>query len=122
MQSIRHFTDLLAWQEARKFAVAAYEVTKAFPAIEQFGLTDQMRRSALSVPANIAEGFARRTSKDKRNFYQTALASLSETESHMIIACDLGFLGVQALHELQSKSNDVGRLISGLIKSAADKV
>ena len=89
---IQHFTDLHAWQEAKILAVMVYKETRSFPSEEQFGLTSQARRAAVSVSANIAEGFARRTSKDKKGFYQTALASLSELESHMLIAHDLVFL------------------------------
>lgn len=67
--TIRHFTDLHAWQEAKGLAIQVYKATNQFPVSEQFGLTSQIRRAAISISANIAEGFARRTTKDKRGFY-----------------------------------------------------
>src|SRR3989344_7362940 len=120
-QTIRHFTDLHAWQEARLLAAKTYEKTKSFPPVEQFGLTNQTRRASVSIAANIAEGFARRTSKDKRGFYQTALGSLSELESHFRIAEDLKFVSSAQLQALVEQMIRVGRLITGLLRSAADR-
>lgn len=118
---IRHFTDLLAWQEAKNLAVKIYKETASFPTSEQFGLVSQMRRAAVSVSANIAEGFARRTSKDKRGFYQTALASLSELESHALIAFELGFVRNESLDLLRQQMNQSGRFLTGLLRSASDR-
>lgn len=118
---IAHFTDLVAWQEGKCLVITAYAATGPFPANEQFGLTSQIRRAAVSVPANIAEGFARRTSKDKRGFYQTALASLSELESHFLIAHELGFLKSDLLRELNVQTDRVGKLLTGLLRSAIDR-
>ncbi len=119
--SIKHFTDLRAWQEAKTLAVMVYKATEKFPAAEQFGLTSQMRRAAVSVSANIAEGFARRTGKDKRGFYQTALASLSELESHFLIAQELGFVTKESLLLLKNRMDSSGRLLTGLLRSASDR-
>ena len=119
--TIRHFSDLNAWQEAKNLAIEAYRVTKLFPAAEQFGLTSQIRRAAVSVSANIAEGFARRTGKDKRGSYQTALASLSELDSHSQIACALGFLNQADLRSLTDLISRTGRLLTGLVRSASDR-
>ena len=118
---IRSFSDLHAWQEAKNLAVETYRATQSFPAAEQFGLTSQMRRAAISVSANIAEGFARRTGKDKRGFYQTALASLSELDSHSQIACALGFLKESDLRPLTDLISRTGRLLTGLVRSASDR-
>ncbi|MDO8521759.1 MAG: four helix bundle protein [bacterium] len=119
---IRHFTDLHAWQEAKLLAVLTYKATSSFPAEEQFGLTSQTRRAAVSVSANIAEGFARRTSKDKRGFYQTALASLSELESHMLIAHELTFVTKESLQALRTQIERAGKLLTGLLRSASDRI
>lgn len=119
--TIRHFSDLKAWQEAKKLAVLIYKATRSFPSAEQFGLTSQIRRAAISVSANIAEGFARRTSKDKRMFYQTALASLSELESHMLIATELEYLNKEESISLREYCNSCGRLLTGLLRSAFDR-
>jgi len=118
---IRSFSDLHAWQEAKNLAVETYRVTQVFPAAEQFGLTSQMRRASVSVSANIAEGFARRTGKDKRGFYQTALASLSELDSHSQIANALGFLNQSDLRSLMDLISRTGRLLTGLVRTASDR-
>jgi four helix bundle protein len=118
---IRHFSDLIAWQEAKRLVIGIYKETKSFPVGEQFGLVSQMRRAAVSIPANIAEGFARHTSKDKRSFYQTALASLSELESHAEIAHELDFLTRPSLLKVQTQSERVGKLLTGLLRSAIDR-
>lgn len=119
---IQNFTDLHAWQEAKILAVMVYKETRSFPPEEQFGLTSQTRRAAISVSANIAEGFARRTSKDKRGFYQTALASLSELESHFLIAYDLAFLKKESLQVLREQMSRAGKLLNGLLRSASDRI
>jgi len=119
--TIRHFTDLRAWQHARVLAVETYKATAKFPPTEQFGLTSQMRRAAVSVSANIAEGFARRTGKDKRGFYQTALASLSELESHLLIAYELKFITKETLQLVRNCIDSSGRLLTGLLRSATDR-
>lgn len=119
--NIKHFSDLIAWQEARALATSTYKVTKSFPSAEQFGLSNQMRRASISIAANIAEGFARRTSKDKRGFYQTALGSLSELESHFRIAEDLQFVSSSELRSLVEQMTHVGKLLTGLIRSATDR-
>lgn len=119
--TIRHFTDLVSWQEAKKLTVQVYKITESFPASEQFGLTNQLRRAAVSISANIAEGFARRTIKDKRGFYQTALASLSEVESHMLIAQELGFVKKEMVKVLFESAGRAGRLLTGLLRSAPER-
>ena len=119
--TIRHFTDLHSWQEAKKLTVQVYKATERFPGAEQFGLTNQLRRAAVSVSANIAEGFARRTSKDKRGFYQTALASLSEVESHLLIAQELGFVNKETTALLFEHTNRAGRLLTGLLRTATER-
>lgn len=119
--TIRHFTDLHAWKSAKALVIFVYTSTQAFPVSEQFGLTNQMRRAAVSVAANIAEGFARRTGKDKRGFYQTALASLAELESHFLIARELNFIDQKSLDELRGAISQSGKLLTGLIRSALDR-
>lgn len=118
---IRDFTDLHAWNEAKRLAVETYTLTKSFPHSEQFGLTNQARRAAVSIAANIAEGFARRTSKDKRNFYQTALASLSELKSHLLIALELKFISNEQMEPMVRTADRTGKLLTGLLRSAISK-
>lgn len=86
------FEDLICWQEAIDLAVAIYKLTEAFPSKEQFGLTNQLRRAASSISANLAEGFGRHTSKDKNQFYSVAYGSLLEVKSFVYLATKLGYL------------------------------
>jgi four helix bundle protein len=118
---IQRFTDLRAWQEAHTLVLAIYRATQDFPGEEAFGLTSQMRRASVSVPSNIAEGFARQTRKDKINFYTTALASLSELRSQLLIARDLQYVPPNHFSELELQSDTVAQLLSGLIRTAPGK-
>lgn len=116
---IRSFEDLLAWQEARKLAKLIYALTAKFPAGEVFGLTSQMRRAAVSVGANIAEGFSRRTTKDKCQFYTIAAGSLTELKSEAVTCKDLGYIAPGIYADFLSQAGIVGRLLTGLRKSGA---
>lgn len=89
---IRDFSDLSIWQSAHQMAIAIYKLTARFPKEEQYGLTNQMRRAAVSVPANIAEGFARIGKNEKLNFYNIAQGSLAELRYFLILARDLEYV------------------------------
>jgi four helix bundle protein len=106
---------LEAWQEAHKLVLMVYQVTKGFPGDERFGLVSQMRRAAVSVPANIAEGFKRRGIRDKIHFYNISEGSLEELKYFFILSEDLGY--VSSKDDLMSQSETVGRLLYGLIAS-----
>ena len=120
-EKITSFTQLRTWQNAREFAVNIYGVTKSLPESERFGLTSQMRRSAVSVAANIAEGFSRNGLKDKVRFYSIALGSLTETLSHLYIAHDLGFLGQVNIQSIEGEVTDLHKMINGLMRSASER-
>jgi len=111
---IRSFTDLYAWQEGHKLAVMIYKETEKFPQKEIFGLVNQMRRAAVSVTSNIAEGFCRSTSKDKYQFYTIALGSLNELHSQLIIARDVGYLSGDPFDSTVNQVTIVHKLINGL--------
>lgn len=89
---ITSFDQLHSWQKASDLAVSVYKITKNFPPAEKFALTDQIQRSAVSVSANIAEGFGRMSKAEKFNFYNIAYGSLLETKSHLLIAEKLGYI------------------------------
>ncbi len=114
---ITSFTQLRSWQNARSLAVGVYKLAEKFPAAERFGLISQIQRSAVSVPANIAEGFSRTGSKEKAQFYSVALGSLTETLSHAYITCDLGSVTQEDLKLMELKTTDLHKMINGLIKS-----
>jgi four helix bundle protein len=114
---LRFFTDLKAWQETHLLGLEVYRVTKAFPREEVFGLTAQIRRSAVSIPSNIAEGFNRTSRKEKAQFYSVAMGSLAELQSQLHMARDLGFLSTQD-HKALGVQAELGRkLIAGMIRS-----
>jgi four helix bundle protein len=118
---ITNFTDLLAWQAAHQLVLHIYHRTKKFPKNEQYGLTDQLRRAAISVVSNIAEGFGRKNQKEKIGFYYYAQASLQEIHSQIIVAHDLGYVSKQTFERFADEIETTGKLISGLIRSVRKK-
>jgi four helix bundle protein len=103
------YRDLKVWQAAHRLVLMVYQVTSSFPDAERFGLISQMRRAAVSVPANVVEGFKRRSPQDKLRFYNVAEASLEELKYFILLVTDLGFTTVPpALHD-QAKT--VSRLL-----------
>ena len=118
---IKSFTDLRAWQEAHQLALAVYEITNALPREEQYALSSQLRRAAISITSNIAEGFSKSGQKDKEKFYNTAHGSLTEVQSQLLIARDLGYISDERFRELADRSVGVSKLVNGLIKNARGK-
>lgn len=116
MNTIQSFTDLKTWQQAHKLVIAIYRMTKEFPREEQFALGDQLRRAAVSITLNIAEGFSRQYSKEKVQFYRTALASLAEIQNQILIAKDVGYISPNTFKEAADLSVIVSKLLNGLIK------
>lgn len=113
---INSFTDLLVWQEGHSLVVEIYKITKGFPVKETYSMTDQMRRAAASVTANIAEGFGRNTYKDKLHFYYVSQGSLTELKNFILIAKDVGYLKIEDLNNLTEKADQTHRLLQGFIQ------
>ncbi len=107
--------DLEAWRESHGLVLAIYQATRVLPDTERFGLISQMRRSAVSIPANIAEGFKRRGLADKIRFYNTAEGSLEELKYYLTLSRDLGYLAPNS--QLRAHADTVGRLLNGLTVS-----
>lgn len=118
---IRSFTDLVAWQKAHQFVLKIYKITKSFPREEKYGLCDQMRRAAVSITSNIAEGFYKRTSTDKSHFYFTSLGSLAELQNQLLISKDLKYIERNTFDEIANESVIIHKLINGLIRSSSTK-
>jgi four helix bundle protein len=111
---MQSFRDLKVWQKAHELTLGVYKSTASFPREELYGLTSQLRRAAASVPANLAEGRCRRGDREFARFVGIALGSASETEYHLLLARDLGFLP-QAEHEsLAGQVEEVKRMLSVL--------
>ena len=106
--------DLIAWQQAMELVREIYRVTRNFPKDEQYGLISQLRRAAVSVPSNLAEGYGRNTRKELHQYIGQARGSLAEVETLIEIAKDLGYLDPRVTRELLSKISRVGRLLTGL--------
>ena len=121
VQKIQSFTGLEAWKEAHRLVIAIYEHTKTFPSAEQFGLTNQLRRAAVSISSNIAEGFSRKSKKEKVQFYATALASLREVQNQVLIARDIKYIERSGFDQLAQKTVLISKLINGLTKTAKSK-
>jgi four helix bundle protein len=111
--------DLVAWQEAMHLAKAIYELTATFPKEELYGLTSQMRRAAVSIPSNIAEGAGRSGNKEFKQFLMIARGSLSELETQLILAQELGF-AENATRQIESIQK-LFRILGGLLRSIGEK-
>lgn len=109
--------DLIVWQRAMELVAATYRLTTQLPHHELYGLTSQMRRSAVSIAANIAEGQARRTTKDYLRFLAIANGSLRELETYWDVAVGLEYLTLGQVSESQVKGEEIGKMLAGLAKA-----
>lgn len=111
---IRSFKDLTAWQHSMTVAAEVYQVTSAFPSEERFGIVNQLRRAAVSVSSNIAEGFGRNSRKEKDQFYAIAYGSLLEVESQIILSVKLGFLPQNTAQSVLDVVAEAQKTLAGL--------
>jgi four helix bundle protein len=116
-QKERGFKGLMAWQKAYSLTLEIYKVTEKFPRTEVYGLGSQLQRAAVSIPANIAEGYERNHRKEYVQFLYISKGSLGEVETHLMIAKDLGYISGSDYSALEEKRSETTRLLSGLIKS-----
>ncbi len=112
--------DLRLWQQSMELAVNVYRGTETFPKHELYGLTSQMRRAAISVPSNIAEGKGHSSDKDFRRFLFHARGSLMELETQMVLASKLQYLSPEQLHNLQDLAAQVGKSLAGLLNALSE--
>jgi four helix bundle protein len=117
---IERFEDIKAWQEARELARLTYSLTKQPAFTKDFGLKDQIQRAAVSVMANIAEGFDRRTKKEFTNFLSIALSSATEVKSHLYVALDQGYITKADFDAAYERCTQASRLIFGFMKYLSD--
>ncbi len=114
-RKLERFEDLTVWQKAHELTLRVYRTSARFPRDEQFGLISQMRRAAVSVPANIAEGFKKRSVRDKAKFYNISQGSLEELRYYLILSRDLGY--ATDTRDIVASLDEVGRMLHGLIAS-----
>ena len=116
----RSYKDLVVWQKAMEFVTEIYRETAEFPRDERYGLTSQVRRAAVSVPSNIAEGQGRLSENEFRHFLGLARGSLMEVETQLKIAGNLGYLQQVPSQELLKSTGEVGKILNGLIASLSE--
>ncbi|MEA3494075.1 MAG: four helix bundle protein [Candidatus Margulisiibacteriota bacterium] len=119
---IRNFTDLEVWKLGHEFVLDIYKIIKQFPKREMYGITSQLCRSSVSITSNIAEGFSRYHFKDKIRFYYNARGSVSESQNHIIIARDVGYLDGEISQNLIFRINKITQMLNGLIRSAQNQL
>ena len=117
MEKIKNFYDLDAWNKGHSLVLEIYKITKDFPQEEKFGITNQLRRAASSITANIAEGFDRYHFNDKIKFYYQSRGSVAEIQSFLLLARDLNYADSEICKNLIEKADEVRQLINGLIRS-----
>lgn len=115
------YKDLVEWQKAMDLVTEVYKVTQRFPKEEVYGLTAQVRRAAVSVPSNIAEGQARYSHLDFQRFLRQARGSLVEVETQILIAMNLGFLAGRDAKPILGRTAEVGRILNALLNSIRDR-
>ena len=116
-----HWCDLEIWKKSHDLVLKIYEVTASFPKSETYGLTDQLRRSAASVPANIVEGQSRNTTKEYLSFLYNARGSLEEIRYFLLLSHDLNHLSEETYKNLENEYETASKMLNGLIKSLKKK-
>lgn len=119
MGEIKSYRDLIAWQKAMELCQEVYRLSQRFPADERFGLTAQIRRCAVSVPSNIAEGYGRGRQQDYLRFLRMARGSLYELETQIVLAVRLGFIDADAAGPCAGLAREVDRILCSLIRAVA---
>jgi four helix bundle protein len=115
--TVKHYQELIAWQKAMDLVEEVYRASRSFPREEIYGLTSQLRRAAVSIPSNIAEGQGRRTTADFLRHLSIAYGSLLELETQLLIATRLNYLVPQKCQEILKIAGEVGRILNGLMSS-----
>jgi four helix bundle protein len=121
MATINSFTDLIVWQKGHKFVLDIYKLTEDFPASENFGLTSQLRRAAVSVTSNITEGFERKSGKELVQFLALARGSLAEIQNQLVISRDIGYISNEQFDRFANQSIEIHKLLNGFIKSVRSR-
>jgi four helix bundle protein len=111
------YRDLVVWQRSIQMTVAIYQLTASFPKEETYGLSSQLRRAGVSVASNIAEGYARLSTGEYKQFLGMARGSNSEVQTQLVIARELGFGSLQAVDKAEGLSNEVGKMMAAILRN-----
>ena len=118
---IKSFRDLEIWKRSISLAKKIYQISEAFPKTELYGLTTQLRRAAISIPSNIAEGHTRRHTKEFRQFLHVALGSLAEVETLLVLAIELKFIQQESAVPLQKEIEELSKMTTALLSKLTSK-
>ena len=118
---LKHFKELKVWRKSYELCLKLYQLTATFPKEERFGLTSQIRRSAVSIPSNTAEGYGRKTTADYVRMLYIAYGSICELETQILLSGDLGFISIEELGLAKQDIAEVERMLMGLIRSLERK-
>jgi len=118
---LKNYRDLKVWQKSYRLCLDLYRITKKFPKEERYGLTSQIRRAAVSIPSNIAEGYGRKTTADYLRFLYIAYGSIGELETQLLLSGDLNYVNQENLKALKDGTGEVERMLKAMIKSLENK-
>lgn len=118
---VKSYKDLIVWQKSMDLVEMIYQVTKSFPKDEQYGLTNQLRRAAVSIPSNIAEGQARNSTAEFKNFLSIARGSLAEVDTQLLIAERLGYIQPEKLREILELQIEINKMTNSLMSKLATR-
>ena len=119
---MRDYKKIVVWEKSYKFGIHIYAVTKGFPKEEMYGLTSQLRRAAVSIPSNIAEGSRKSTQKDFRSFLHNAYGSGAEIEVQIMFARDLGYMTAEESRALLSELSEIMKMLNALIQKVTEEI
>lgn len=117
VNTVKGFRTLAAWQKAYELALTLYKLSRTFPKEETYALTSQMQRAAASIPANIAEGYERKSKKEFLQFLHIAKGSPGEVETYLLLVRDLGYISAQPYSAANALREETARILRGLIRS-----
>ena len=118
---VQHYQELIVWQKAMELVERVYRMTRTFPKDERFGLTSQIQRAAVSIPSNIAEGHARSSKKEYRNFLSISQGSTAEVETQTLIAARLGYVTSKQTENIMSLLDEISRMLNAIKKKLAPR-
>lgn len=119
---MKGYQELQVWNKAYDLCLEIYKITTTFPVSEKYGLTSQIRRSAVSIPSNIAEGHERQHLKEYIQFLYVALGSIAELKTQMMLSKDIGYLSEKSFVKIESEIVEIGKMLNGLINSLIKKL
>lgn len=119
---MRDYKKLTVWEKSYKFGIHIYAITKLFPKEEMYGLTSQLRRAAISIPSNIAEGSRKSTAKDFRSFLHNAYGSGAEMEVQIMFAKDLGYINTETCDNLLNELSEIMKMLNSLIQKVTEEI